>query len=87
MEMILNVILMVTSKRKKVKIKNKISNIEHLTSHSITRDEVIKLIWDVSNSVKEEEWHKVITKDEYYSFLNGISYVVNSLSDRFDLDK
>jgi len=85
--MILNVILMVTSKRKKVKIKNKISNIEHLTSHSITRDEVIKLIWDVSNSVKEEEWHKVITKDEYYSFLNGISYVVNSLSDRFDLDK
>jgi len=68
-------------------IKNRISNIEHLTSHSITRDEVIKLIWDVSNSVKEEEWHKVITKDEYYSFLNGISYVVNSLSDRFDLDK
>ena len=68
-------------------IKNKISNIEDKTSHSITKDEVIKLIWDIGNSVKEEEWHKVITKDEYYSFLNGISYVVNSLSDRFDLDK
>jgi len=67
-------------------LKEKLDRAEHFTTHSITRDELVKFVFDINENIKKEELSKQLSSTDFLAFLNGASYIVSNLAQRFDLD-